>query len=160
MNGLIPGTGRFTPAGSGGALTAARGNLTAAWAAETFLRVARDRPATSPMAAAATVTPAVTRNVRRSADAVTTGPPVSTLAVPARAGTEPAPPGPRPAPLDPRPAPLGPRPAPPGPPGPRPAPLGPRPGSPASRPPRGRSGARSSSASSALPAPSGFGVSS
>ena len=90
MNGLIPGTGRFTPAGSGGAFTAALGNLTAAWAAETFLRVAKDRPATSPMAAAATVTPAVTRNERRSADAVTTGPPAPSKPAPTRAGAGPA----------------------------------------------------------------------
>src|ERR1700727_2896289 len=103
MNGLIPFTGRFTPAGSGGAATDARGNRTAFWAIETFLRVAKDRPATSPIAAAATVTPAVTRNERRSADVVTTGPPGSSLAVPARAGTGPAP----------RPAPPGPPPPPP-----------------------------------------------
>src|SRR3984957_4811909 len=75
MNGEIPGTGRSPPAGSGGAGPAARGNRTAACAAETFLRVAKLRPATSPIAAAATVTPAVTRNERRSADAVITGPP-------------------------------------------------------------------------------------
>src|SRR5277367_6899412 len=94
MNGVIPGTGRFTPAGSGGAGTAARGNRTAAWAAETFLRVANDRPATSPIAAAATVTPAVTRNERRSADALTTGPPAPPRPVPAptRVGAGPAPP--------------------------------------------------------------------
>src|ERR1700678_3666187 len=95
MNGEIPGPGRFTPAGSGGAGTPARGNRTAAWATETFLRVANDRPATSPIAAAATVTPAVSRNERRSADAVTTGPPAPSLPVPARAGTRPAPLGPR-----------------------------------------------------------------
>src|SRR5580704_6730039 len=130
MNGLIPGTGRFTPAGSGGAFTVAPGNLTAAWAAETFLRVAKDRPATSPMAAAATVTPAVTRNERRSADAVTTGPPDLSQAAPARAGTRPAPPGRRPASRpDPRPAP-GPRST---------SPPGRRPTSRGSRPPRGRS---------------------
>src|SRR5580693_4183755 len=95
MNGLIPGTGRFTPAGSGGAFTAARGNLTAAWAMETFLRVARERPATSPMAAAATVTPAVTRNERRSADAVGTGLADPRQAPPARGGTGAARPAPR-----------------------------------------------------------------
>src|ERR1700729_3103430 len=95
MNGLIPFTGRFTPAGSGGAPTAARGNRTAFGAIETFLRVAKDRPATSPMAAAATVTPAVTRNERRSADAVGTGLADPRQAPPARGGTGPARTGPR-----------------------------------------------------------------
>src|ERR1700678_1782826 len=95
MNGEIPGPGRFTPAGSGGAGTPARGNRTAAWAAETFLRVANDRPATSPIAAAATVTPAVTRNERRSADAVGTRLADPRQAPPARGGTGTARPGPR-----------------------------------------------------------------
>src|ERR1700722_210480 len=144
MNGEIPGTGRFTPAGSGGADTAARGDRTAACAMETFLRVARERPATSPMAAAATVTPAVTRKDRRSADAVTTGAPAPPRAAPARAGTGPGLPvlgatlpGPRA-----------------GPPGPRPAP-GARPVLPGAGPPPARSGARSSSASSGPSGPSG-----
>src|SRR5580704_4030205 len=137
MNGLIPGTGRFTSAGNGGAFTAAPGNLTAAWAAETFLRVARDRPATSPMAAAATVTPAVTRNERRSAPAVGSGLADPRQAPPARGGTGPARPAPRTTSPGPR---LPSR-------GPRLPSRGPRPGSPGRRPapvPRpspGRSGA-------------------
>src|SRR5580704_9710598 len=143
MNGLIPGTGRFTPAGSGGAFTVAPGNLTAAWAAETFLRVARDRPATSPMAAAATVTPAVTRNERRSADAVGTGLADPRQAPPARGGTGEARPGPRLASRGPRPTSPGLRP---GSPTSRPVP-GLRPVSSGPRPPAGRSGALSSSAS-------------
>src|SRR5580692_8808864 len=144
MNGLIPGTGRFTPAGSGGALTAARGNLTAAWAAETFLRVARERPATSPMAAAATVTPAVTRNERRSADAVGTGLADPRQAPPARGGTGEARPGPRLASRGPRLPSRGPRTTSPGlrpgSPTSRPVP-GLRPVSSGPRPPAGRSGA-------------------
>src|SRR5512146_2356420 len=62
----MPGTGRLTPRGSGGAGTDGRGKRTACSAADTFLRVARDRPATSPSAAAATATPAVVRNCRRA----------------------------------------------------------------------------------------------
>src|SRR5579864_4638178 len=69
MKGEIPGTGRFTPPGNGGAGTAALGNRTAAWARDTFLRVARDRPPNSPIAAAARPTPAATRKCRRAADA-------------------------------------------------------------------------------------------
>src|ERR1700728_214794 len=136
MSGLIPGSGRFTPAGSGGAFTAARGNLTAAWAAETFLRVADDCPATSPIAAAATVTPAVTRNVRRSADAVGTGLADPRQAPPARGGTGPARPGPRTTSPGRRLPSRGPRSSR----GPRPTSPGPRP-APAPRPSPGRSGA-------------------
>src|SRR5215468_5103939 len=64
MNGLIPGTGKLTPAGSGGAGTAARGKRTAERATLTLRLVASWRPASSPMAAAATATPAVTRKAR------------------------------------------------------------------------------------------------
>ena len=66
MNGEIPGTGRFTPGGSGGAGTAAWGKRIDAWARDTFLRVASDRPPTSPTAAAATPALAATRNCRRA----------------------------------------------------------------------------------------------
>src|ERR1700761_1011800 len=62
----MPGTGRFTPAGSGGTGSAALGNRSDCWARDTFLRVARDRPPTSPIAAAATLTPAAARNCRRA----------------------------------------------------------------------------------------------
>lgn len=78
MNGEMPGTGRFAPRGKGGAATAGRGNRTACWARDTFFRVARDRPPTSPIAAAATLAPAATRNPRRPVPAG--GPP------PGRAG--------------------------------------------------------------------------
>ena len=66
MNGLIPGMGRLTPAGSGGAGSAARGNRTADRAAFTLRRVASCLPPISPMAATATETPAVSRNARRA----------------------------------------------------------------------------------------------
>src|SRR5215475_9155773 len=64
MNGLIPGTGRLTPAGSGGAGTVARGKRSAERATLTLRLVASSRPANSPMAAAATATPADTRKAR------------------------------------------------------------------------------------------------
>src|ERR1700691_3151787 len=67
MNGLMPGTGRFTPAGSGGAGTAGRGNRIADCAADTFLPVPRYRPPTSPTAATARVVPDATRTDRRAA---------------------------------------------------------------------------------------------
>ena len=66
MKELIPGTGRLTPAGSGGAATVARGNRTADRAMLTLRRVASCLPPISPMAAAATETPAVSRNARRA----------------------------------------------------------------------------------------------
>src|ERR1700677_3254665 len=66
MNGLMPGTGRFTPAGSGGAGPAGRGNRIADCAANTFLPVARYRPPNSPTAATARVVPDATRNDRRA----------------------------------------------------------------------------------------------
>src|SRR5690242_21112860 len=66
MNGEMPGTGRFTPRGSGATGWAALGNRSACWARDTFFRVASDRPPTSPIAAAAAVTPAATRNCRRA----------------------------------------------------------------------------------------------
>src|SRR6516165_10667403 len=66
MNGLIPGTGKLTPAGSGGAGTAARGKRSAERAAPTLRLMASSRPANSPMAAAATATPADTRKARRA----------------------------------------------------------------------------------------------
>src|SRR5215472_7309032 len=66
MNELIPGTGKLTPAGSGGAGTAARGRRTAERATLTLRLVASSRPANSPMAAAATATPADTRKARRA----------------------------------------------------------------------------------------------
>src|ERR1700722_10476917 len=77
MNGEIPGTGRFTPRGSGGAATEARGKRSAGWASETFLRVASAGPPTSPIAAAARPTPAATRKCRRA------------VAAPAPAGAHP-----------------------------------------------------------------------
>src|SRR5580693_10300603 len=64
MKELIPGTGKLTPAGSGGAVTVARGNRTADRAMLTLRRVASCLPPISPMAAAATEAPAVSRNAR------------------------------------------------------------------------------------------------
>src|SRR5215469_9391601 len=64
MKGLIPGTGRLTPAGSGGAVTVGRGNRTADRATLTLRRVASCLPPISATAAAATDTPAVSRNAR------------------------------------------------------------------------------------------------
>src|SRR5262245_43826028 len=64
MNGLIPGTGKLTPAGSGGAGTAARGKCSAERATLTLRLVASSRPASSPTAATATATPADTRKAR------------------------------------------------------------------------------------------------
>ena len=132
MNGVIPGTGRFTPLGSGGAGTAALGNRTAACAAETFLRVAKLRPPTSAMAAAATVAPAVSRNDRRPARP----PPAAHAGRLAAAGA--GWPATRPSRS-------------------RPAPPGPGRWSSACRraAPRGRSGARSSSSVSASPVRAG-----
>src|SRR5580693_7806208 len=66
MKELIPGTGKLTPAGSGGAGTVARGNRTADRAMLTLRRIASCLPPISPMAAAATETPAVSRNARRA----------------------------------------------------------------------------------------------
>src|SRR5215475_12694396 len=64
MNGLIPGTGKLTPAGSGKAGTAARRKCSAERATLTLRLVASSRPASSPTAAAATATPADTRKAR------------------------------------------------------------------------------------------------
>src|SRR5580698_2095197 len=73
MNDEMPGTGRLTPRGSGATGSAALGSLTDRWARDTFLRVDSDRPPTSPIAAAAALTPAATMNCRRAGGPLPSG---------------------------------------------------------------------------------------
>src|SRR5712671_6948875 len=82
----MPGTGRFTPRGSGATGSAALGNRSDCWASDTFFRVARDRPPTSPIAAAAALTPAATRNCRRAGGPTRPSPAGFITGGPARSG--------------------------------------------------------------------------